>query len=110
METLRNAIDCFHELVVYTEHFEPRLLEFSQNFMLTWSERAVQEKSLRDYVAASFDLIERERQRCVAFNLDSSTRRALMTLTEHYLIEQQVSFLGMFPTYSNTTCSLSPET
>ena len=93
--TFRKAVDLFHHLLVYTEFFEPRMLDFSQTFILQWSERAVGEKSLKDYVASSFSLMEGESQRCITFDLDSTTRRALMTLIEHHLIERQESFLGM---------------
>lgn len=91
----RKAVDLFHQLLVYTEYFEPRMLDFSQTFILQWSEQAVADKSLKGYVASCFKLMERESQRCVTFDLDSTTRRELMTLIEHHLIERQKSFLSM---------------
>lgn len=93
--TFRKAVDFFHHLLVYTEYFEPQMLDFSQTFIVQWVERAVAEKSLRDYVASCFELMESENQRCVTFDLDSTTRRALMTLIEHHLVERQEPFLGM---------------
>ena len=101
---IRKAVDLFYHLLVYTECFEPRLLEFSQTFVLRWSEQAVAEKSLRDYVASCFELIKSEDKRCVTFDLNSTTRRALMTLIEHHLIERQEPFLGMLHLYS--TCPI----
>ena len=91
----RKAVDLLHQLLIYTEYFEPRMLDFSQTFILQWSEQAVAEKSLKEYVASCFKLMDSESQRCIRFDLDSTTRRALMTLIEHHLIERQKSFLGM---------------
>lgn len=91
----RKAVDLFHQLLVYTEYFEPRMLDFSQTFIVQWSEQAVADKSLKGYVASCFKLMESESQRCITFDLDSTTRRELMTLIEHHLIERQESFLSM---------------
>ena len=101
-EMFREAIDLFHSLLVYTDYFEPRMLEFSQTFVLHWSEQAVAEKSLKDYVASCFRLMKSENHRCTTFKLDSTTQRALMTLIEHFLIERQESFLGKLILYPSS--------
>jgi cullin-4 len=89
----KDAITMFHELTVYTNVVEPRILLQSQNFVLEWTEKAVSQMSLADYVNASVELMDKEFNRCEAIGLDLSTRRALLTLLEHQLIQRQQAFL-----------------
>ncbi|KAF2762840.1 Cullin-domain-containing protein [Pseudovirgaria hyperparasitica] len=91
--TFENAISMFHEISVYTDCFEPRLLELSQTFIIQWAAKMSSEVKLAEYVSRSIRLIEREARRCDRFNLDSSTKRNLMTLLEDQLVTEQESKL-----------------
>ncbi|KAF4308485.1 Cullin [Botryosphaeria dothidea] len=87
--TFRDAIAMFHDLTVYTNFFEPKLLEHSQQFVAKWAEEASQDKGLAEYVRSAVQLMEKEMQRCELFNLDSTTRRDLLALLEDHLIQRQ---------------------
>lgn len=84
-----------HDIAVYTQYFEPRMLDLSQDFISKWAERECTENELPAYVSKCFKLIEVELARCDTFQLDSTTRRALLTLLEYHLIEKRESVLGM---------------
>ena len=88
------AMAMFHDLGVYTKDFEPRMLELSQNFIVYWAKKAVGSFTLPQYVLEVLHFMERETCRCDLFNLFSSTKRALITLLEHHLIDRQLSFLS----------------
>jgi cullin-4 len=83
------AVAMFHDLTVYTHVIEPRLLHRSQTFIMEWAENAVQSMNLAEYVNACVELMEKEISRCEAVGLDLSTRRALLALLEHQLIQRQ---------------------
>ncbi|KAF2104039.1 cullin-4B [Rhizodiscina lignyota] len=89
LSIFRDAINMFHELGTYTKEFEPRLLEASQTYIVTWAERVVAEESLAEYVRMAQQLIQNELKRCEMFNLDTSTRRELLTLLETHLIQKR---------------------
>ncbi|KAF2011380.1 Cullin-domain-containing protein [Aaosphaeria arxii CBS 175.79] len=91
--TFGEAIKMFHDMHVYTKHFEPRMLELSQNFIHEWAERESSEKGLAEYVKASRALIKSELARVEHFSLDRSTRRDLVTLLEDHLISRKESRL-----------------
>lgn len=88
-ETFEKTIKMFHEMLVYTRHFEPRMLEKSQAYIWEWSERESTEKSLADYVRAARALMKSEISRVEAFQLDGSTKRDLLTLLEDHLISKK---------------------
>lgn len=92
-ETFEKTIKMFHEMLVYTKYFEPRMLEFSQRFVMDWSDTQSTEKSLADYVRASGALMKSELERVDMFGLDRSTRRDLLTLLEDHLISRKESRL-----------------
>lgn len=94
-DTFRDAVAMFHDLTIYTSFFEPKLLELSQQFVAAWAEQASQEKGLADYVRSAVQLMDKEMQRCELFNLDSTTRRDLLTLLEDHLVQRQEARLGM---------------
>ena len=90
--TLRQAISMFHDLAIYTNNFEPRMLAFSQNYVQAWTE----EKSagaVPDYVKASARFMANEMERCELYGLDTSTRRDLVALLEDHIIEKKVDYL-----------------
>ena len=83
----RDAINMFYELHVYTSHFEPKALKWSQTYIQEWAERECTQKQLPGYVQACRDLIDGEMRRCEVFQLDSSTKRELLSILETYMIE-----------------------
>ncbi|PNS17618.1 hypothetical protein CAC42_3013 [Sphaceloma murrayae] len=95
--TLRDAINMFHALAVYTSMFEPRLLALSQKYISAWAEDTSRDKSLPGYVDDAVQLMSQEGERCDVFALPSSTRRDLMTLLEDHLIDLRVAYLIDYP-------------
>ena len=91
----RESVDMFHALSIYSKDFEPRMLHLSQDYIVAWSEKECAEKDLPDYVRAAAQLIETEITRCNAFDLDATTRRALLTLLEHHIVERREAELSM---------------
>ncbi|USW50086.1 Putative cullin protein, neddylation [Septoria linicola] len=83
----RNAVDMLHALQTYTTSFEPRFLATSQKYLDEWSNTAIAEKTIPDYVASADELIAQETARCEEFDLDSSTRRDLLSLLEDHLVQ-----------------------
>jgi cullin-4 len=89
-ETLcRNAMLMFHDLTVYTHVIEPRLLHLAQTYVMEWADNAVGSMSLAEYVTGSVQLMDNELKRCETVGLDLSTRRELLTLLEHQLIQRR---------------------
>lgn len=85
----RQAVHMLHALSTYTSSFEPQFLGVSQNYVSEWSEEQIGQKTVPEYVAMAEDLIAKELQRCEEFDLDSSTKRELLTLLEHHLVERK---------------------
>ncbi|KAF2736045.1 Cullin-domain-containing protein [Polyplosphaeria fusca] len=92
-ELFEKTVKMFHELQVYTKHFEPRMLELSQTYVFDWSNAASQEKTLPQYVKAARDLMDSEMERVELFRLDNSTKRDLLRLLEDHLISRKESRL-----------------
>ncbi len=90
---LRQAIDVFHALMVYTKDFEPILLGESQEYFISWADQESSTRGLASYVEECHKLIDRETSRCDMFGLDSSTRRELLTKLEEILIRRKEGIL-----------------
>ena len=90
---LRQAINVFHALMVYTKDFEPMLLGESQVYFIRWADRESSARSLAGYVNECHRLIDRESSRCEMFGLDSSTRRELTAKLEELLVLRKESIL-----------------
>lgn len=88
------VIKMFHEMQVYTKHFEPRMLELSQTYVKEWSDAASAEQTLPRYVKSALELMKKEMARVEIFRLDGSTRRDLLTLLEDHLISRKESRLS----------------
>jgi cullin-4 len=88
------TIKMFHEMQVYTKHFEPRMLEFSQGYVSKWSDAASSEMTLSEYVNNALMLMKRELERVEIFSLDGTTRRDLLTLLEDHIITRKAERLG----------------
>lgn len=89
----KDAISLTHDLAVYTNIIEPRLLKLAQDYIVTWAEDAVKSMDLADYVRSSVELMNTELKRCESLGLDLSTRRDLLALLEHHLIQRHQSKL-----------------
>lgn len=86
------TVNMFHDLQVYTKHFEPRLMELSQTFVMTWADEEA-EKPLPEYTKSAKALMDREMSRVAKFGLPNTTRRDLLTLLEGHLISRKESRL-----------------
>lgn len=83
---LREAVDMFRALGVYTKDFEPKLLGESQKYFLAWGQQN-STRNLAEYVEGCQKLIDLEVQRCELFDLGATTRRTLETYLEDILVE-----------------------
>jgi cullin 4 len=92
----KDAISLFHDLAVYTTVIEPELLKLAQDFIMKWADDTVKNTSLADYVRSSVELMDSELKRCEDLELDLSTRRDLLALLEHQLVQRQQSKLCKF--------------
>lgn len=88
-ELFSKTVTVFHDMQVYTKHFEPRMLEFSQTYIKEWADAASRDQTLPEFVRNADALIKSELQRVAAFLLDSSTKRDLWTLLEDHLVSRQ---------------------
>ena len=89
---------CFHDMQVYTRHFEPQMLEFSQEYIMKWADTESIEKALPEYVRSSRALLDREIKRVEMFSLPNTTKRDLLTLLEDLLISRKEARLSGLPT------------
>ncbi|KXT04798.1 hypothetical protein AC578_9680 [Pseudocercospora eumusae] len=88
-DLFQQTVDMFHALQVYTSSFEARFLAISQQYVAEQSDQMIVDKSVPEYVAWADQLIAQELQRCEDFDLDSSTRRDLLTLLEDHLVQRK---------------------
>jgi cullin-4 len=86
------TVNMFHEMQVYTKHFEPRLMELSQEYVMKWADEEAA-KPLPEYVRASRALMDREMSRVAKFGLPNTTKRDLLTLLEDHLVSRKESIL-----------------
>lgn len=94
-EMFSKAVTMFHEMQVYTNHFEPRMLEHSQTFVKEFADRESAEQNLPAYVKNAQSLMRNEIARVEIFRLDGSTKRDLLTLLEDHLISRKQTKLSM---------------
>jgi cullin-4 len=86
------TVSMFHDMHVYTKHFEPRLLELSQEYVMQWADDEA-EKPLAEYIKRASALMDREMSRVAKFGLPNTTKRDLLTLLEDHLISRKESRL-----------------
>lgn len=89
---LRNSIELFHGLDVYTSEFEPLLLSQSRAFFFSWAEQEAAGYIVA-FVERSHRLIEREVTRCELFSLNRSTKQQLSELLDEALVDEQEDVL-----------------
>lgn len=84
-ELLKDSIMMLYVQGVYTKYFEPVMIKTSklyfEEFGTSWST-----SGLKEYIAACEKLLAKEANRCMAYNLDSTTERLLMELAHRILI------------------------
>lgn len=84
-ELLKDSIMMLYVQGVYTKYFEPVMIQTSkayfEEFGTSWSTSA-----LKDYIAACEKLLAKEANRCMQYNLDSTTERLLLELAHRILI------------------------
>jgi cullin-4 len=82
------TVNMFHDMQVYTKHFEPRLMELSQEYIVKWADEEA-EKPLAEYIKSAKALMDRELSRVAKFGLPNTTKRELLTLLEDHLISRK---------------------
>ncbi|KAE8148150.1 hypothetical protein BDV25DRAFT_131493 [Aspergillus avenaceus] len=89
---LRNAVDFFHGLDVYTVGFEPLFVSESRKFFTSWAQREAS-GYLATFAENSHRLIEQEVDRCALFSLNRSTKQKLSELLDQALVVEQQTIL-----------------
>jgi hypothetical protein len=89
---LRDAIELFHSLEVYSSDFEPLFIGDSRSFVDSWAQRE-STGYLASYVENSQHLIEREVERCGLFSLNRSTKQRLSELLDEILVAEHEAVL-----------------
>ena len=90
---LREAVEMFHTLSLYTKEFEPKMLGESQAFFIAWAQVQSSALSLPQYVHQCHDLIAREIARCELLHLDTTTEKDLSAQMNQFLIFEQEALL-----------------
>ncbi|MCJ1290759.1 hypothetical protein MMC34_002301 [Xylographa carneopallida] len=90
---LREAIDMFHSLGVYTKDFEPKMLGESQGYLKEWSQTQSSSLSLARYVEECHVLIDHEMTRCTVLNFEPTTEKDLTTQLDRFLVADQEHIL-----------------
>ena len=85
----QDAIQMFHSLAVYTSHFEPRLMEDSEQFFIDWTKQTISTNDLAGYVQMCGNLMQEECNRCDMYGLDQTTKKGLETYLEDILVDQE---------------------
>ncbi|KAE8350978.1 cullin-4B [Aspergillus coremiiformis] len=89
---LRNAIEFFHGLDVYTTTFEPLIVSESKKFFTSWAQHEAS-GYLATFAEHSHRLIKQEEDRCTLFSLNRSTKQKLSELLDQTLVEEQKEVL-----------------
>ncbi|PYI16341.1 cullin-4B [Aspergillus violaceofuscus CBS 115571] len=89
---LRNAIDLFHGLDIYTSAFEPVFVAESDKFFSSWVQREAA-GYLATFAESSHKLIEREVNRCELYSLNRSTKQKLAEILDRTLVAEQEGVL-----------------
>ena len=90
---LRNAIQMFHSLAVYSNCFEVNLMAKSQSYFRTWAEDKILTSDLAGYIESCGILIAEELARCNKYGLDKSTKKSLERYLEDILVDERQSRL-----------------
>lgn len=83
---LNRAIKLFHDLVVYSNEFEPCLLEASETYFKNWADDRAGVSYIASYVDDCHRLIDREMARCDLSGFNRNTRARLSEILDRYLV------------------------
>lgn len=92
-DLLRKATALFHDLGVYTRHFEPVFLSESEAFLESWSNKEAEGQYIGTYAENSHRLIEQELTRCELYALNRNTQQSLSALFDEYLVRDKEDVL-----------------
>ncbi|KAL1956016.1 hypothetical protein VTO42DRAFT_7831 [Malbranchea cinnamomea] len=106
---LRQAVKLFHDIKIYSNDFEPCLLDYSASYFADWADIQAEALYLANYVDSCHTLIEREMARCDIFGLDRDTKRKLTDMLDRILVADkedvlldQKDVLGLLRTNNQT--------
>ncbi|EKD14824.1 uncharacterized protein L3040_003957 [Drepanopeziza brunnea f. sp. 'multigermtubi'] len=89
---LKDSILMLHIFGIYTKSFEPELVKRSSAYF----EKFAEERSMsgmKEYISACDILLNREADRCDAYNFDSTTKRRIHDSAHEILIERRSNIL-----------------
>ncbi|KAH8705420.1 putative ubiquitin ligase subunit CulD [Talaromyces proteolyticus] len=92
-DLLRKSIALFHDLGVYSRHFEPLFLQESESYFKSWSEKEASSQYLANYAENSHRLIQQELTRCELYALTQSTQQSLTVLLDDHLVRDKQAIL-----------------
>ncbi|KAM3554833.1 hypothetical protein MY1884_005921 [Beauveria asiatica] len=84
-ELLKDSIMMLYVQGVYTKYFEPAMIQTSKAYFEEFG-TSRSTSALKEYIEACEKLLVSEANRCMAYNLDSTTERLLMELAHRILI------------------------
>ncbi|KAL8338298.1 hypothetical protein RB601_006469 [Gaeumannomyces tritici] len=90
---LQESVNMMHVFNLYGKLFERRLLEESEKYFLEFSEERSEGCSLKDYIGAARDLLQREGDRCNIYNLDSTTKKQIIDVIHRIVVRDHASKL-----------------
>ncbi|KAH0844366.1 Cullin-4A [Fonsecaea pedrosoi] len=90
---LRQAVDTFHQLSIYTSDLEPTLCATTEEYFKAWRDTESNKDSLGDYVNNCTALLAREMARCDSLSLDRNTRIRVSRLFDTILVEEELETL-----------------
>ncbi|KAH6680818.1 Cullin [Halenospora varia] len=89
---LRDSILMFHIFGIYGRSFESRFLTQSKDFFTKFVDDR-ENSGMSSYITACDSLLAKEALRCDTYNFDSTTKRSLLDMAHHILIEDCSSIL-----------------
>ncbi|KOS19121.1 Cullin-4A [Escovopsis weberi] len=84
---LKGSLLMIHVLGVYVKYLEPILLQKAASYFEEFGETC-SAMSLKEYISACEKLLQREHDRCIIYNFDSTTERRLMESAHSILIDK----------------------
>lgn len=90
---LKDGVRMLHILGVYDKSLEPKLLELSAGYFEQFAGDQSNSLSIKDYISACDRLLYREGARCDAYNLDTSTKKALLLQAQEVLVVKRQEVL-----------------
>lgn len=86
---LRDCVLMLHIMELYKSKFEPVLLEESKKYFRELDQTTWAELSLNEYIQACTKLLETEAECCDKYNLDSETKRGLLSSAQAILVKER---------------------